>query len=82
MSQALPFANDMKLGHYMKVPHRPIFFCQIVGTVVAGTVQLWVQEWMFSRVEDLCSPNQKDGFVCPDPNVFGNASIIVRHYRS
>jgi OPT family oligopeptide transporter len=82
MSQALAFTSNLKLGHYMKIPHRPIFFCQIVGTVVSGTVQLWVQECMFSHVEDLCSPDQKDNFICPDINVFGTASIIVRHYCS
>jgi OPT family oligopeptide transporter len=82
MAQAMSFASDLKIGHYMKIPHRPMFFCQIVGTVVAGTMQLWVKEWMFSHVEDLCSPDQKDNFICPETNVFGNASIIVRHYCS
>jgi hypothetical protein len=45
MSQALQFASDMKLGHYMKVPPRTMFLCQIVATVVAGTTQLGVQQW-------------------------------------
>jgi OPT oligopeptide transporter protein len=35
----------MKLGHYMKVPPRTMFWCQVVATIVAGTVQLVVQEW-------------------------------------
>jgi hypothetical protein len=78
--QALAFIMDLKVGHYMKIPPRSMFFCQIVGTVVAGTVQLGVQEWMFSHVEDICSPNQKDNFICPLTNVLGSASIIVSHY--
>jgi hypothetical protein len=45
--------------------------------VVAGTVQLGVQAWMFSNIEDLCSHDQKDGFTCPNISVFGTASIIV-----
>ena len=77
MVQALQFTSDFKLGHYMKIAPRLMFFCQIVATVVAGTVQLGVQAWMFSNVEDLCSPNQKDGFICPSTTVFGTASIIV-----
>ena len=77
MVQALQFTSDFKLGHYMKLAHRPMFFCQVVATVVAGTVQLGVQAWMFSNVEDLCSPDQKDGFICPSTTVFGTASIIV-----
>ena len=78
MTQALQFTSDFKLGHYMKIPHRPMFFCQVVATVIAGTVQLGVQSWLFSNVEGLCSPDQKDGFICPSTTVFGTASIIVR----
>ncbi|KAH9167234.1 small oligopeptide transporter [Lactarius sanguifluus] len=76
MTQALQFTSDFKLGHYMKIPHRPMFFCQVVATVIAGTVQLGVQSWLFSNIEDLCSPDQKDGFICPSTTVFGTASII------
>ncbi|KAF8260563.1 OPT oligopeptide transporter protein-domain-containing protein [Lactarius quietus] len=76
MAQAISFASDFKLGHYMKIPPRPMFFCQVVATIIAGTVQLGVQAWLFSNVEDICSPTQKDGFICPDTSVFGNASII------
>ena len=53
MTQALQFTGDFKLGHYMKIAHRPMFFCQVVATIVAGTVQLGVQAWMFSNSEDL-----------------------------
>jgi OPT oligopeptide transporter protein len=77
MLQAIKFMSDFKLAHYMKIPHRPMFFCQVVATIVAGTVQLGVQSWMFSNIEGLCDPDQKDGFICPYTTVFGNASIIV-----
>ena len=77
MTQALAFVMDFKLGHYMKVPPRTMFSCQIVATIFAGTSQLAVQAWMFSNVEEICSPTQKDGFICPSTTVFGNASIIV-----
>ena len=59
MAQALTFSSDMKLGHYMKVgltvklvghrltfvqiPPVPMFWAQVVATVMAGTVQLGVQ---------------------------------------
>ena len=77
--QALELTSGLKLGHYMKIPHRPMFWCQIVGTVVAGTVQIGVQAWMFSNIEDLCAPDQRDGFTCPSTTVFGTASIIVSY---
>ena len=75
--QAISFMEYLKLGHYMKIAHRPMFFCQVVATIVAGTVQLGVQAWMFSNIEGFCDADQKDGFICPYTTVFGNASIIV-----
>ncbi|KII89388.1 hypothetical protein PLICRDRAFT_41036 [Plicaturopsis crispa FD-325 SS-3] len=76
MSQALQFTSDFKLGHYMKIPPRPMFWSQVLATVVAGTTQLGVQAWMFTNIPDMCTPKQKDGFTCPNTEVFGTASII------
>ncbi|KAF7313127.1 OPT oligopeptide transporter [Mycena kentingensis (nom. inval.)] len=78
MAQALTFTSDFKLGHYMKIPPRQMFLSQIVATILAGTVQLGVQEsaWMFENIPDICDPGQKDGFTCPNTTVFGTASII------
>ncbi|KDR68806.1 hypothetical protein GALMADRAFT_256667 [Galerina marginata CBS 339.88] len=76
MAQALTFASDFKLGHYMKVAPKPMFWSQVVATVIAGTVQLGVQAWMFTNIPDMCDPHQKDGFICPSTEVFGTASII------
>jgi OPT family small oligopeptide transporter len=76
MYQALNFTSDFKLGHYMKVPPRIMFWSQVIASVIAGTVQLGVQSWMFTNIPDMCSPNQVDGFICPSTEVFGTASII------
>ena len=76
MAQALTFTSDFKLGHYMKIPPRPMFWCQVVATAVAGTVQLGVQSWVFTNIDDICTEHQKDGFSCPNTTVFGTASII------
>lgn len=75
MAQALTFTSDFKLGHYMKVPPRPMFFAQVVCTIIAGTVQLGVQAWMFSNIKGMCSDEQAY-FICPSTEVFGTASII------
>jgi len=76
MAQALTFSSDMKLGHYMKIPPRVMFFAQVVCTVLAGTVQLGVQAWMFTNIEGMCDEDQKDNFICASTEVFGTASII------
>ncbi|KAI5123303.1 hypothetical protein M0805_009324 [Coniferiporia weirii] len=76
MYQGLIFTSDFKLGHYMKIPPRPMFWGQVVATIIAGTVQLGVQAWMFTNITDMCATDQPDGFICPSTEVFGTASII------
>jgi hypothetical protein len=31
---------------------------------------------MFSNIPDMCNTHQKDGFICPNTEVFGTASFI------
>lgn len=76
MAQGLTLSSDFKLGHYMKVPPRPMFWAQVIASVVALTVQLGVQAWMFTNINGLCDSDQPDGFICPGTSVFGTASII------
>ncbi|KAE9392531.1 OPT oligopeptide transporter [Gymnopus androsaceus JB14] len=76
MAQALQFTQDLKLGHYMKIPPRTMFLAQVIAAAVAGTTQLGVQAWMFTNIEGICDAHQPDGFVCPNTTVFGTASII------
>jgi len=76
MAQALQFTSDMKLGHYMKVPPRTMFWCQVVATVVAGTTQLGVQQWMFANISDFCEQQQGDHFTCANTEVFFVASVV------
>jgi len=76
MTQALSFASDLKLGHYMKVPPRMMFTVQVVATVVASFVVVGVQAWCFDRIPDLCRPEQRDHFSCPGIRTFGIASLL------
>ncbi|KAF9644264.1 small oligopeptide transporter [Thelephora ganbajun] len=76
MIQAMVFTADFKLGHYMKIPPRVMFSGQILAIIVAGTVQLGVQTWMFNNIPDMCSHEQKDKFVCASTQVFATASVV------
>jgi OPT family small oligopeptide transporter len=75
-SQAVTFAGDLKLGHYMKVPPRIMFLAQTVAAVVSCFVVTGVQQWMFSNIADICTTGQKHGFVCPPTRAFANASLL------
>lgn len=76
MYQALFFSNDLKIGHYQKIPPRVMFMSQVVASVLACFVCVGVQEWQFAHIEDFCSPTQKDGFICNDINTFATSGII------
>jgi len=76
MAQALMFTSDFKLGHYMKIPPQTMFWCQVVATIIAGTVQLGVQSWLFSHIENICDSHQPQYFSCPNTEVFYTASIV------
>ncbi|KAL4244288.1 oligopeptide OPT transporter family protein [Abortiporus biennis] len=76
MAQALMFTSDFKLGHYMKIPPRTMFWCQVVATMIAGTSQLGVQSLMFERIPDMCAPHQAQHFTCPNTEVFYTASVV------
>ena len=76
LSQAVSFLGDLKLGHYMKVPPRIMFFAQVGATVVSVFVTVGVQEWMFSNIPDLCSADQKDRFICPSTTPFATAALL------
>lgn len=74
--QAMFFLNDLKIGHYQKVPPRVMFMAQVVASTLAVFVCVGVQEWQFAHIEDFCMPTQKDGFVCNDISTFATAAII------
>ncbi|KAF8150467.1 OPT oligopeptide transporter protein-domain-containing protein [Mycena galopus ATCC 62051] len=76
LTEATSFIQDLKLGHYVKVPPRASFLVQLVGTLMAAFLQVGVKTWIFANVEDICSPTQHDQLTCPHNQVFFTASIV------
>ncbi|KAF9420377.1 hypothetical protein BGZ76_004098, partial [Entomortierella beljakovae] len=74
MAQSLVFVSDLKLGHYMKVPPRSMFWAQFVGTIIAGIVNLLTAQWLMDTQKDVCTGNEDFG--CPNSQVFYSASVI------
>ncbi|ORX68030.1 oligopeptide transporter [Linderina pennispora] len=75
MTQALNLVSDQKLGHYMKIPPRHMFIQQMVGTILAGLVQLLVAYWLMNSIDNMCTP---EGYpwTCRSANTFYSASVI------
>lgn len=76
LAQAVQFLGDLKLGHYMKIPPRTMYVAQIVATTISVFVVVLVQQWMFANIPDLCSPDQKDHFICPSTSVFATSALL------
>jgi len=76
VGQGLYFAQDMKLGHYMKIPPRTLFFAQGSATILGALTQTGVTLWMLGNINDICSQDQSNGFSCPQGRTVYSSSII------
>ncbi|KAF8161465.1 OPT oligopeptide transporter protein-domain-containing protein [Crassisporium funariophilum] len=76
LSAGTSFVQDLKLGHYVKVPPRATFMVQMVATILAAFIQVGVKEWIFKNVKDICQPNQSSSLTCPHNQVFFTASAV------
>ncbi|CAH7680959.1 OPT family small oligopeptide transporter [Phakopsora pachyrhizi] len=75
-AQALGYASDLKLAHYVKIPPRASFAAQTIGTALSALVSIAVLDWQIDEFADLCSPTQRLHFTCPGYNTFFSSSII------
>ncbi|KAG0337489.1 hypothetical protein BG000_005351 [Podila horticola] len=75
MAQAMTFTSDLKLGHYMKIPPRAMFWAQLLGTVIAGLTNLLTANWLLKTQENVCTTQNKL-FSCPSARTFYSASVI------
>ncbi|KAL7132067.1 hypothetical protein ABFS83_12G046400 [Erythranthe nasuta] len=79
MKQALIFLQDLKLGHYMKIPPRAMFMAQVVGTLISSLVHLGTAWWLMDTVPNICDRSvlpSGSPWTCPGDHVFYDASVI------
>ncbi|KAJ1720344.1 hypothetical protein LPJ53_005023, partial [Coemansia erecta] len=75
LAQALSYAQDMKLAHYMKIPPRQVLIYQVVGIIFSVVIQTCLFFWLIDHIPDMCRP---EGYpwVCRSTNLVYSASII------
>ncbi|TDZ61818.1 Glutathione transporter 1 [Colletotrichum trifolii] len=76
VGQGLYFAADMKLGHYLKIPPRTLFFAQGLATILGALTQTGVTLWMLGHVDGICTEDQPNGFSCPNGRTVFSSSVI------
>lgn len=64
-AQAVQFSADLKLGHYMKVPPRLMFWAQVYATIWGALVSIGVNDWQLTNISGICEEDQPNKFSCP-----------------
>lgn len=80
VGQGLYFAMDMKLGHYLKIPPRTLFFAQGLATVLGALTQTGVTLWMLGNVSGICDEDQPNGFSCPQGRTVFSSSVVSKKF--
>ncbi|KAK2048969.1 OPT oligopeptide transporter [Colletotrichum somersetense] len=74
-AHAVHFANDLKVAHYLKIPPRQTFACQMVATLISTFVCTGVMNFQVN-IPNVCTSSAPMRFLCPGPNTFFTASIL------
>ncbi|RIB05858.1 OPT oligopeptide transporter protein [Gigaspora rosea] len=77
--QCLLFVQDLKLGHYMKIPPRSMFTSQIWGTFVGIIVNYWAMKVIIDTKRiylDGTEPDPSGQWTGLLPELFNTASIV------
>jgi hypothetical protein len=76
MGQGLVFVQDMKLGHYMKLPPRSTFFAQFLACIVTCLVQMGTKTLLFEHVPGICDDVRSDSLTCDLTKTFFTSTVI------
>ncbi|BFZ59744.1 hypothetical protein YB2330_000761 [Saitoella coloradoensis] len=76
MYQGMAFVADLKLGHYMKIPPRTLFWAQTIATLWSCFVTIGVFDWAIVNIKGICTSEAISNFTCPGGTVFYTASIV------
>ncbi|KAG9018710.1 hypothetical protein FRB90_010324 [Tulasnella sp. 427] len=67
---------NLKIAHYIKCGHRPVFLVQVVGGLVGLFTQIMIKAILFQNIPDICDPNQPDFLTCPGSKIMYTASLV------
>lgn len=74
--QAQNYITDQKMGHYLRIPPRALFRCQMLSVFISSFISLAVINFTMNNIDDYCTPNQHQKFTCPGAKTFYSASVL------
>ncbi|KAL1579565.1 oligopeptide transporter [Candida albicans] len=75
-AQAQNFVNDLKQGHYAKLPPRAVYRVQLLSIFVSSFIQLGILNFQINGIKDYCKPGNTQKFTCPGGRTFFSASVL------
>jgi hypothetical protein len=72
---ALAFAQDLKLAHYMKIGQRWTFAVQVYGAIIATFVSTAVLNYQIT-LDRICQTDQPQHFICNGEATFFTATVF------
>lgn len=72
---ALAFAQDLKLAHYMKIGQRWTFAVQVYGAIIATFVSTAVLNYQIT-LDRICQTDQPQHFICNSEATFFTATVF------
>lgn len=76
MNQGLTFLGDLKLGHYMKIPPRHMFWAQFYGTIICGITNYIIMHLILTDTLHDDAANLKGPWSAPNAKTFFTASVV------
>ncbi|KHC61253.1 OPT family small oligopeptide transporter [Candida albicans P75016] len=75
--QAQNFVNDLKQGHYAKLPPRAVYRVQLLSIFISSFIQLGILNFQINGgIKDYCEPGNTQKFTCPSSRTFYSASVL------
>ncbi|KAK3386112.1 OPT oligopeptide transporter protein-domain-containing protein [Podospora didyma] len=75
-ASAISFAGDLKLGHYVKIPPRDMFWAQVIPTLVSIFVSIGVLNFQMNDIPGICTAKAPNRMICPNNQTFFTASVL------
>jgi len=74
--QAQNFLNDLKQGHYAKLPPRVVYRVQILSVFVALFIKSGILNFRINGIKDYYKPGNTQKFTCLGGRTFFLASVL------
>lgn len=77
LSQADNYVTNQKQALYTRIPPRSLFRVQVLAVIICSFVQVAIVNFQVTGgIEDYCSPDQKQKFICQSTRTFFNSAVV------